>query len=265
MAKLLRVDKNGTKYWMSTECPKCGGNGYIHYYSHVDAGLCYLCNGSGYHETTWKEYTPEYAEKLAERRRKKARAKAPETNAKFFGKMGMSAEGKAWLVLGNTFEIKDQLKADGAKFNNLLGWHFDHADNGYACCEISIEQIGEKDENTYVWQLFEDWFVMQTVKEIKDANAPKTDSEYIGSVGDKLELNAKYLQCHTFETHYTYYGELNYIYVFAVDGNTVTWKTTKWLDLEEGNDYQIKGTVKEHKEYRGDKQTVLTRCKVKGA
>lgn len=265
MAKLLRVDKNGTKYWVSTECPKCGGNGNIWYYRHVEAGVCYMCGGTGYKEHKWKEYTPEYAQKLADRRLAKTRAKAPEANAKFLAKMGMSEDGRAWIVLGDTYAIKDQLKADGAKYNGLFGWHFDHADNGYECCEISIEQIGEKDANTYLWQLFEDWYIIKTIKEAKDACAPKTDSEYIGSVGDKVELQATFADSFTFETHYTYYGELNYIYKFVANGNTLIWKTAKDLELEEGAQYQIRGTIKEHKEYKGDKQTVLTRCKVKGA
>ena len=46
------------------------------------------------------------------------------------------------------------------------------------------------------------------------------------------------------------------------NGNTVVWKTTKNLDLEPDKEYVIKGTVKELSEYRGDKQTVLTRCKI---
>jgi hypothetical protein len=263
MAKLLRVDRNGTKYWLETKCPKCGGQGSIDAYYYNQAGVCFLCGGSGYHETTWKEYTPEYAEKLAERRRKKARAKAPEVNAKLFKQLGMSEDGKAWIVLGNTYEIKDALKEAGARWNDMMGWHFDHEDNGYNTAQLSIEDIAEKDENTWAWDLYEQYFVIKTVKELKDANAPKTDSEYIGEIGDKVELELTFKDYFTFETHYSYYGELNFIYKFAdADGNTIVWKTSKALELEQGETYKVKGTIKEHNEYKGDKQTVLTRCKV---
>jgi len=44
-------------------------------------------------------------------------------------------------------------------------------------------------------------------------------------------------------------------------GNVYTWKTTS-EHLEEEWTYQMRGTVKEHTEYRGTPQTVLTRCKV---
>lgn len=263
MAKLLRIDKNGTKYWMSTECPKCGGNGNIWYYSHVQAGVCYMCGGTGYKETKWKEYTPEYAQKLADRRLAKARKSADERNAKFFKKMGMSEDGKAWVVVGNTYEIKDELKEAGAKFG-ILDWHFDHADNGYDCFEVSIEDIAEKDIQ-YTWQTFDDYFIKKFIKEQKALHAPKTASEYVGNIGDKVEMCLTFKDEFSFETHFTYSGELNFIYKFADEnGNTFTWKTSKWLELDKDAEYTVKGTIKDHKEYKGDKQTVLTRCKVKG-
>ena len=264
MAQLLRIDKNGTKYWMSTECPKCGGNGNIWYYSHVYAGQCFMCGGTGYKEHTWKEYTPEYAEVLRQRRLKKARAKAPEVNAKILEKLGMNAEGKTWVVMGNTFEIKDELKEAGAKYSNRFGWHFDHEDNGYDCIVVSIEEIAERDADTDVWDLYEEWFTIQLIKEKKNANAPKTASEYIGNVGDKVEMVLTFVQEYTYETNFTYYGEIQHIYKFADEnGNTVVWKTSKGLyNIEEGKTYTVKGTIKEHSEYRGDKQTILTRCKV---
>lgn len=45
------------------------------------------------------------------------------------------------------------------------------------------------------------------------------------------------------------------------DGNILIWKTGKWF----GDDFDvttITGTVKAHNEFRGVKQTELTRCKL---
>ena len=54
--------------------------------------------------------------------------------------------------------------------------------------------------------------------------------------------------------------------------NKLIWKTSKslvkWLDNgewfcpTEGDRITLKGTVKAHEEYKGEKQTVLTRCKI---
>lgn len=261
MAKLLRVDRNGTKYWAETKCPKCGGNGYIDAYAYNAGGVCFLCGGSGYHETTWKEYTPEYAQKLADRRLAKAKAKAPERNAKWLKDNGFSEDGKAWIVVGNTFEIKDELKEAGAKRSNIFGWHFDH-ETEYNSFVVTADEVFYKDY-AGVYQYADIAGVIEYIKEQKAKHAPKTDSEYIGEIGDKVELTLTFKDYFTFETHYSYYGELNFIYKFADDnGNTVTWKTSKAMELERGEQYIVKGTIKDHNEYKGDKQTVLTRCKV---
>lgn len=45
--------------------------------------------------------------------------------------------------------------------------------------------------------------------------------------------------------------------VGLLDGDTISWRA-----MEIGTAYQIKGTVKKHDEYKGAKQTVLTRCVV---
>lgn len=261
--KLLRVDKNGTKYWADDTCPKCGGKGVIDAYYYNAQGVCFTCGGSGYYETHWKEYTPEYQAKLTERRLAKARKLAPEKNASFLKKAGFSEDGKAWVVVGNTYKIKEDLKAAGCKWHNLIGWHFDHADNGFNCFELTIDEITTKSlADEYIWEDYS--FIEQYVKDQKAKYAPKTGSEYVGEVGGKLELSVTLKRVFQFETHFTYSGEGSYIYKFAdAEGNTVTWKTSKDLKIDEGWTGLITGTVKEHSEYRGDKQTVLTRCKIK--
>ena len=260
-SKLLRIDKNGTKYWADDTCPKCGGKGVIDAYYYNEQGVCFLCGGSGFHETHWKEYTPEYAQKLAGRRLAKAKKTAPERNAKFFKKEGFSEDGKAWIVLGNTFEIKDELKEAGCKWNNLLGWHFDH-ETEFNAFEISIDDVMEQSaDDTYSYKEY--YEVLEFIKNEKDARRPKTASEYVGEIGDKINMELTFKAEYRFKTFYTYSGELNFIYKFADEnGNTFVWKTCKWLELEEGKTYNVTGKIKDHNEYKGDKQTVLTRCKL---
>lgn len=259
MAILIKTDKNGTNYWHEEKCPKCCGQGYIPSYHYVDNGVCFKCNGSGIYPHDWKEYTPEYAEKLEERRIAREKKKAPEKNAKFFRQNGFNEEGFTWLVIGNTFDIKEELKAASARFNNILIWHFDHEQTQFPTVKISIEDVGEKNI-VDCWKL-DEFEAPIKVKEILKQNAPKTKSEHVGSVGDKIDIIATLIKHFTYETHFTYYGELNFIYKFSDEsGNTIIWKTAK--SIEDGKTYRIKGTIKEHSEYEGDKQTVLTRCKI---
>lgn len=260
MAILVRTDKNGTKYWYDENCPKCGGRGYIYGYEHVEGGRCFKCGGTGYYGHSWKEYTPEYAAKLEERRLAKMKKQAPEFNQKFFKKNGFNEEGFTWIVLGNTFEIKEELKAAGAKYNNELLWHFNHEQTAYPCVKVSIEELAEM--TAFGTWSFDVVNVKLYIENLRKINAPKTESQHIGNVGDKVDLKVTLTSIHTYETNYTYYGELHFIYKFSDENsNTIVWKTSN-KNLEEGKIYQIKGRIKEHNEYNGDKQTVLTRCKV---
>lgn len=87
MATLIRVDRNGTKYYEGMiPCDRCDGKG-IYYTgvcngqlvpSWVDNGVCFKCGGVGKVHSKWKEYTPEYEEKLMARRRAKAEKYAQE-------------------------------------------------------------------------------------------------------------------------------------------------------------------------------------------
>lgn len=259
-----KIDKNGTQYFASNVCRKCGGKGYLYGYEHIDGARCWRCGTTGREDKpyTWKRYTPEYAQKLADKRRAKMIARAPETNANILKKWGFSADGKAYIVLGDTFAIKDELKAAGAKYNDALGWHFAQINGDFNTFEIDISDIAEQDD-TGVWQMIHWHRALDIIKKAKDERAPKTASEYVGNIGDTLTLSATLSSVSTFETHFTYYGETNYIYKFTDEnGNSIVWKTASFQKIEEGKTYEIKGKVKEHNEYKGDKQTVLTRCKI---
>lgn len=258
MAKVVKIDRNGTKYWVSNQCPRCGGRGYLYGYEHVEGGVCFKCGGTGFFSHGWKEYTPEYAQKLADRRLAKAKKTAPERNAKFFKANGMSEDGHAWVVIGDTFDRKDTLKEQGARWSPQLGWHFDHEAEGCFC--ISADDV--------MHRLADDSYdfidnVVEVIKAKQAENAPKTASEFIGNVGDKVDLPLTFKKTRWYETHFSYYGETVWIYTFCdANGNTVVWKTSKCVHLEEGLTYEVKGTIKAHNEYKGDNQTELTRCKV---
>ena len=84
------------------------------------------------------------------------------------------------------------------------------------------------------------------------------ESEYVGNIGDKVEFDV--VAGDVVYSTYTDYGML-YIYKFLdANKNVYIWKSSKEL---EGDINKIKGTIKNHEEYNGVKQTILTRCRVK--
>ena len=81
-------------------------------------------------------------------------------------------------------------------------------------------------------------------------------SEWVGEVGKRVSV--KYSEIKLLTSWETMYG-MTYVWkIVGDDGNIFTWKTGRGVP-EKGT---ITGTVKEHKEYRGVKQTELTRCRV---
>lgn len=261
-AKLIRVDKNGTKYFEDDVCPKCHGRGYLDYYGHIEQGRCFKCGGSGYYITRWKEYTPEYQQILLQKRLKREAKKVPERNQKFYQYNGFNEDGDTWVVLGNTYSIKDELKEAGAKFYGPLGWHFNHEVEGYDTVKVNISEV------TYISELGQYYFQeYEEIKKVVDSKKPviESTSEYVGTIGEKIELDVTYIKHISIETlSYSGYGtEYLHIYTFNDDnGNVLIWKTRSYPEIEEGKRYHIKAMVNHQQEYKGVKQTQLKRVKV---
>ena len=108
-------------------------------------------------------------------------------------------------------------------------------------------------------------------KRLRDNN--HKESSYVGNVGDKLSVKVVYVNTFSYDTHF---GTSN-IHLFMDDnGNIFKWSTnnrldftvkdnhsnhSQWYYLDKGATIQLSGKIKEHSEYRNQKQTVLTRCK----
>jgi hypothetical protein len=89
----------------------------------------------------------------------------------------------------------------------------------------------------------------------KKEREAKIPSEHIGTVGDKIEFKATPVCISSYLGDYGW----SYIYKMDVNNNIIVWKTNKALDEVECT---IKATIKEHSDFRGQKQTVITRGKV---
>ena len=269
-----RVDRNGTTIFVDCTCDRCGGGGIIPYYRHVDNGVCFKCGGSGVGSNTEiKIYTPEYGAKLKAQRAAREQAKlekliaeSADWNKEWMESEGFNIEGITFLILGNTYEIKEELKARGAKYNDMLGWHMANAE-GYDAVPLSIDQVTKY---TQIGRLYYINYVdgIEMVKKLKDdgeqalkAKNGEHISEYVGTVGERREFVCKLVGHFTYESHYSFYGELNHIYKFADEnGDIIVWNTT--AGVEEGKpEYRFKATIKEHSQYRGEKQTVVSRAK----
>lgn len=98
--------------------------------------------------------------------------------------------------------------------------------------------------------------------EIAARKAIEQASQYVGEIKDKLTVEASNFTCIT--TLYSQYGE-TYVYKWNDENNNIfVWYASNPVEEPE-KVVRVKGTVKDHSEYRGAKQTILTRCKVETA
>lgn len=97
-----------------------------------------------------------------------------------------------------------------------------------------------------------------TYKPPKEKNPESAPSEYQGEEGKRGTFKATVIVRKVIET---FYG-ISTLYVFRNETGKLVWFSSSNEELELETEYQITGRVKEHREYKGERQTVLTRCKV---
>jgi hypothetical protein len=97
----------------------------------------------------------------------------------------------------------------------------------------------------------------QEVARKQRAEAPP--SNHVGTVGERSTFKLQVLSVRYVDTDW---GSKAIVRMQDASGNIFMWFSTSEPELEIGEHYSVKGTVKKHDEYKGTKQTVLSRCKV---
>ncbi|WP_333980521.1 hypothetical protein [Bacillus pumilus] len=260
-----RIDRNGTKHQVVIEnCSRCGGAGGHEMWRYTGR-TCYKCGGDGKQQGKRKIYTPEHEEKLRKQREKREEkkrqeriAKAPEFNAEKLEQLGYHT-GKIFSLLGDTFQIKDELKDKGARWGGrTLGWYFPKKLSEYEMLELDVSELIEYNLFGEVQEKHPEDY-RDYVNGLKKNLEP--ESNWVGEVGKRQDFALTILSSFEIETQFGW----SCINTLKDDeGNKFVWKTQHDLVYThgKGETIKLKGTVKEHSEYRDEKQTILTRCKI---
>ena len=100
--------------------------------------------------------------------------------------------------------------------------------------------------------------IIERLEKERQRKATAEKSEFVGKVGDKITITVKFDIVAGYESQYGYIR----IYKFVDEnGNVYIWKTSNYIDTD-SETITVRGTITNHNEYKGEKQTVLTRCKV---
>lgn len=269
---LVKTDRNGTRYYEGVQkCWKCFGHKEFWCWMHVSNGVCFACNGTGVNPVKVKVMTDEHYQKLEDKRAKKfekkieeRKAHASELNAEFFKKEGFNSYGKIWAVVKTGFvpkEFQEEMLSKGAKKHGWNIYLFSEPQAG--AIELDAKDCCYADMYG-VYNDFDYKFMNQLIADAEEAErkAKAEKSAYVGTVGEKLSgIELIFKNEFFYETQFG--GMCIYIFEDA-DGHQFKWNTSSGFgtSLEKEEVIKINATIKEHSEYNGIKQTVLTRCKL---
>lgn len=275
-------EKNGKPYQKIKEkCDRCSGLGIIVARVEngqpipipVDGGVCYSCWGKGYFIKEVRLYTEKEIESM-ERANEKARQKKEaereaKMKAEFAGNRikwldenGFNADEVTYIYTGaDSYQIKNELKDAGFRFSANLKWHKATRDEKYAdkLIEVKLSDIAE-------WSAWGkasfNSDAQKIVEEKIAAVQPEPTSEWVfGEVGDKIkDIKVQLIRKYSMDGKYG----LTTLYSFQDEsGNIINWWTTSYKEIEVGDWTTIKSaTIKKLDEYKGAKQTVVTRARL---
>ena len=208
-----------------------------------------------------KEIVAERRLKEAEKIEQEKRAKAGETKANWLLENGFNETGITYVYIADdSYNRKDELKAAGWRYHALVGWHIGEVNVPY-----NEEDIYTLDADTAAeFGMYGDGTWRYSVKEViakaKVSLKAESRSEWIGLEKEKIiDLPVVLKRKSGYQTRFGWSD----IYTFMNGDNVIVWFTSSNTDLEEGKEYLLSATIKAHNEYKGEKQTTITRAKVK--
>ena len=277
--RLKEYEKNGKMYAkVKIPCDRCVNGVYVigvengQLKPHPNyGGVCLKCGGVGYEIKEVRLYTEaELAtmERNAERARqkkdeeykRKMQEEFADNEREWKMQHGWSEDGITYVVSGNSYSIKDELKQNGFIYDPVLRWHKATKDEKYAdrLIEIKMDDVVE----------ISAWGKGHYKSEAKDivdkalaATQPEVHSEWVGEVGEKIkDIKVQLIRKHTTETRYG----LNTLYSFQTEeGNILNWWTTTFQAVEINDWVTIKyATIKKLDTYKDVKNTIITRAKL---
>ena len=164
-------------------------------------------------------------------------------------------KGYITIFKGDTYAEIDWFRASIARYARWWGWYIVSTEEVPADLPAGIEAIRLPWES--VGQDSGELKPESLIKEAVEALIyDSSDSEYQGAMGERLDL---YLTVERTIELDGNYGRSTMHLMRDDCGNLYVW-TTASKSWAVGSEHHIRGTVKDHRTYKGEKQTVLTRC-----
>jgi len=249
-------------------CPRCYGTGIYRWGACINGqmqfqGVCFKCKGVG----MWHIGSEEDYNKLIAERDEKARIRQEKIDA-----AKSHPEVKALLAAVDSLsakltDLRDQCQTSRIRWPE---WASPKATkyNDYTTSKSYIAKLSEIKETIEAAFQDEGEDLLKQCQEIQEAKAKKeaeaeanrAKQKYIGTVGEKVDLEVTVKHIHDYENQW---GTGSIYFMETPDGDLVNWFTSSSPDgMEKGETVKIMATIKKHEEYKNNKQTVVTRVKL---
>lgn len=269
-------EKSGKMYSKARQnCDRCVKGVYV---SRVEnnqivphpayGGVCLKCGGTGYITKEIRLYTEKEKaaatrakERAAERKVAERLANAERKKAEWLERECFTPDGVTTVYVGsNSFDVKDQLKEEGWKYSSLIGWRI----GATGIEKYGAENVAEVSVNDLAaFNMYGEGCWLSTAKnfvdQIRNSRKPVSKSEWVGLEKDKIKnIPVVVKSIRGCETRFGW----THIITFLNGENIITWFTTTDIKYAVGESCYLSATIKEHKEYNNEKQTVITRAKL---
>ena len=271
-------EKNGKMYVSARcKCDRCTKGVYITRVENGQliphpafGGVCLKCGGSAFITKEVRLYTDKEfeqmekasikaAEKREAAREQKMKAEYANKRAKWLEENCFNENGVTWIYAkADSYEKKDILKQLGMKFSKNLLWHapFLIPEIADACVKIDIQDIatatawGEYCYNPNVNDIIKSKMIIE-----------KSDSEWIeGKINDRIQIKVSFVSKRIINTRF---GLTNLYTFISENKNKIQWWSQTNIDFPKENIFTLAGTIKDFNEFKNEKITTLTRCKIK--
>ena len=164
-------------------------------------------------------------------------------------------KGYITIFKGDTYAEVDWFRASIARYARWWGWYIISTEEvptdlpaGLTPVRLSWESVGQDSGELKPESL---------IKEAVEALIyDESESEYVGAIGERLELFLTVEKVIELDNNF---GRSS-MHIMRDDcGNSYVW-TTASKTWSVSSEHHIKGTVKDHRKYHNQCQTILTRC-----
>lgn len=264
-------EENGKMFVkVKAPCSRCGGSGHYSMNAMGDS-TCYRCRGIGHEIQTVRWYTDKERAAMDRAAEKRAAAKAQkveERRIKFAAKnaFGFGDEEYIWLVAGDNTRIKEwreTLPTLTLWYNEIFGWYlpstreFDNLifPSDIKFIKLTWAQVRNENDPEDLTMIDNDKvraLVEQLIYE-------PSKSQFQGNVNDWLEEDVVVEKNIELDSQYG----VGHMHILKDAAENVYVWTTSSKNLEENSHIRLRMKVKDHKEYKGVKQTIVYYCKIK--